>query len=151
MWALAASAGISALLVTSEPAFIALKLAGGAYLVYLGGQAPIAAAGRPPRVDPGAVAASGRELRQGMLSNLANPKMAVFFSSLLPQFVDSFLPLLGLSLLFCTLTMFWLSAYATALARVGDVFRGRRVRRAIDSATWTALVVLGVRLAGADR
>jgi threonine/homoserine/homoserine lactone efflux protein len=150
VWALAASAGIAALLVASEPAFIALKLAGAAYLVYLGGQALIAAARRQPQVHRRGVAPSGRELRQGLLSNLGNPKMAVFFSSLLPQFGDSFLALLGLGLLFCALTMIWLSAYATALARAGDVLRGPRVRRAIDAVTGTALVALGLRLV-ADR
>ena len=77
--------------------------------------------------------------------------MAVFFSSLLPQFGESFAALLGLGLLFCALTMLWLSAYATILARAGDVLRRPRVRRTIDAVTGTALVALGVRLASADR
>lgn len=151
VWALAASAGIAALLVASEPAFLALKLAGAAYLVYLGGQALLAAAGRQTQTHPGGVAASGRELHQGIVSNLGNPKMAMFFSSLLPQFGDSFLALLGLGLLFCTLTLMWLSAYAAALAWAGDVLRGGRVRRAIDAVTGTALVAQGLRLAAEDR
>jgi threonine/homoserine/homoserine lactone efflux protein len=151
VWAGAAGVGIAALLVASEPAFVALKLAGAAYLIYLGGRALIAAVrghrelGRPAR-------ASGRgELRQGLVSNLANPKMAVFFSSLLPQFADSFHALLGLGLLFCALTMIWLVAYAAALAGAGDLLRRPRVRRAIDAVTGVALVALGVRLAGAGR
>ena len=152
VWALAASAGVAALLVASEPAFVALKLAGAAYLVYLGAQALLAAARRRPAAHltagPGA---TGRELRQGVLSNLANPKMAVFFSSLLPQFADSFPALLALGLLFCALTMTWLTAYAFALARAGDVLRRPRVRRTIDALTGTALVALGLRLAAADR
>ncbi len=77
--------------------------------------------------------------------------MAVFFSSLLPQFADSFPGLLGLGLLFCALTMAWLSAYAIVLARAGDVLRRPRVRRTIDAATGTVLVALGIRLAAADR
>src|SRR5918996_1186413 len=103
VWALAASVGVAALLVASEPAFVALKLAGAAYLVYLGGQALLAAVGlrRPDEVHAARPGGSGRELRQGLLSNLGNPKMAVFFSSLLPQFSDSFPVLLGLGLLFC--------------------------------------------------
>jgi threonine/homoserine/homoserine lactone efflux protein len=152
VWALAASAGIAALLVASEPAFVALKVLGAAYLAYLGAQALLAAvrprAGVPVPARP---AARGRELRQGLLSNLGNPKMAVFFSSLLPQFGDSFHALLGLGLLFCALTMVWLSAYAAALARAGAVLRRPRVRRAIDAVTGTALVALGIRLAAADR
>ena len=151
VWALAASAGVAALLVASEPAFVALKVAGAVYLIYLGGQALLAAVAPRAEDHRRAPAERGGELRQGLLSNLGNPKMAVFFSSLLPQFGDSFWALLGLGLLFCALTMLWLSAYAAVLARAGDVLRRPRVRRAIDAVTGTALVALGLRLAAADR
>jgi threonine/homoserine/homoserine lactone efflux protein len=151
VWALAASAGVAALLVASEPAFVALKLAGAAYLVYLGGQALLAALRRRPAGHELPRASGGNELRQGLLSNLGNPKMAVFFSSLLPQFGDSFPVLLALGLLFCALTLTWLSAYALAVARAGDVLRRPRVRRSIDAVMGTALVALGVRLATTER
>jgi threonine/homoserine/homoserine lactone efflux protein len=151
VWALAASAGVAALLVASEPAFVALKYAGAAYLILLGAQALIAAARREPSDPHPARAAGGRELRQGLLSNLGNPKMAVFFSSLLPQFGDSFPALLGLGLLFCALTLTWLSAYALAVSRAGDVLRRPRVRRTLDAITGTALVALGIRLAATER
>ena len=151
VWAVAASAGVAALLVASEPAFLVLKFAGAAYLVYLGAQALLAAVRHRPHAAAVSRAAGGRELRQGLLSNLGNPKMAVFFSSLLPQFGDSFPVLLGLGLLFCALTLTWLSAYAFAVARAGDVLRRPRVRRAIDAVTGTALVALGLRLATVDR
>jgi threonine/homoserine/homoserine lactone efflux protein len=151
LWALAASAGVTALLVASEPAFIALKLIGAGYLVYLGGQALLAALRGRDDGHPGPRPTDARELRQGLLSNLGNPKMAVFFSSLLPQFGDSFASLLGLGLLFCALTMAWLSSYAIALARAGDVLRRPRVRRAIDAVTGTVLVALGIRLAATER
>jgi threonine/homoserine/homoserine lactone efflux protein len=151
VWALAASAGVAALLVASEPAFVALKVAGAVYLIYLGGQALFAAVRRRPAPAHVPAAAGGHELRQGLLSNLGNPKMAVFFSSLLPQFGSSFAVLLALGLLFCLLTLAWLSAYALAVARAGDVLRRPRVRRAIDAVTGTALVALGVRLATTDR
>ncbi|HEX2413432.1 MAG TPA: LysE family translocator [Solirubrobacteraceae bacterium] len=147
VWAVAASAGVAALLVASEPAFVALKLAGAAYLAYLGGQALWSAARRTPQHADLGRPVGGHELRQGLLSNLGNPKMAVFFSSLLPQFGDSFAVLLALGALFCTLTLTWLCAYAFAAARAGDVLRRPRVRRAIDALTGTALVTLGVRLA----
>ena len=84
VWALAAALGVAALLVASEPAFVALKLAGAAYLVYLGSRALLAAVRRGPGMSEHAArAAGGRELRHGLLSNLANPKMDVFFTSLL--------------------------------------------------------------------
>jgi threonine/homoserine/homoserine lactone efflux protein len=151
VWALAASAGVAALLVASEPAFVALKVAGAAYLTYLGATALLAAARRRPQADPAARPAGGHELRQGLLGNLGNPKMAVFFSSLLPQFGDSFAALLGLGLLFCSLTLLWLCGYAVTVARAGDLLRRPRVRRSIDALTGTALVALGVRLATTHR
>jgi threonine/homoserine/homoserine lactone efflux protein len=151
VWALAASAGVAALLVASAPAFLAVKLAGAAYLVYLGATALLAAAGRGRAAHPLVRGAQGRELRQGLLSNLGNPKMAAFFSSLLPQFGHTFLGLLGLGLLFCSLTLIWLSAYAVAVARAGDLLRRPAVRRGIDAVAGTALVALGVRLAVTER
>ena len=137
--------------MASEPAFTALKLAGAAYLAYLGVGSLIAAVRGRAAGDDGAAGGGGRELRQGLLSNLGNPKMAVFFSSLLPQFGDTFPELLGLGLLFCALTMTWLTVYAFALARAGDALRRPRVRRALDAITGTALVALGIRLAVTDR
>jgi threonine/homoserine/homoserine lactone efflux protein len=152
VWAFAAAVGVTALLVASEPAFVALKLIGAAYLVYLGVTSLVAAArGRAERHAGTPDGSEGRELRQGLLSNLGNPKMAVFFSSLLPQFGDSFPELLGLGALFCALTMTWLSAYAYALALAGDALRRPRVRRTLDAITGTALVALGIRLAAAER
>jgi threonine/homoserine/homoserine lactone efflux protein len=150
VWTLAASAGLAALLVASEPAFVALKLAGAAYLVYLGAQSLLAALrGRHrPHAGGNGGPGSGRAFRQGLLSNLANPKMAVFFSSLLPQFGGtSFASLFTLGLVFCTLTLVWLSAYAVVVARAGDVLRRPRVRRALDAVTGVALTVFGIRLA----
>ena len=94
-------------------------------------------------------------MRQGLISNLGNPKMAAFFPSLLPQFVPAgeptFLPLLLLGLLFCSLTFVWLSAYAVAVARAGDLLRRSRVRRTMEALTGAVLVALGLRLAAEQR
>jgi threonine/homoserine/homoserine lactone efflux protein len=133
-----------------------VKLVGAAYLVVLGAQALLAAirgttthavlrrrgrSGLRPRVA----------LRQGLLSNLGNPKMAVFFTSLLPQFApgggSTFLGLLALGLLFCAMTLCWLTAYAVVVARAGDVLRRPGIRRALEAVTGTVLVALGLRLA----
>jgi threonine/homoserine/homoserine lactone efflux protein len=149
VWTLAASAGLAALLVASEPAFLALKLAGAAYLVYLGAQSLLAAVrGRARRHAGARSAAPAVALRQGVLSNLGNPKMAVFFSSLLPQFGGtSFASLLALGLLFCTLTLVWLTTYAVVVARAGDVLRRPPIRRALDALTGVVLTAFGIRLA----
>ena len=91
----------------------------------------------------------GRPLRQGFVSNLGNPKMAIFFTSLLPQFTrgPSFAALLILGLIFSAMTLAWLSAYAFVVAKAGDFLRRSRVRRAIDALTGIVLVGLGLRLA----
>jgi threonine/homoserine/homoserine lactone efflux protein len=158
-WTVAASAGVTAILIASEPAFVALKVAGAAYLIFLGGQALVSAIRRTPtrhgeaRPDRSRRGASG--FRQGVLSNLANPKMAMFFTSLLPQFAPehgaAVLPLLFLGLVFCGLTFLWLAGYAAAVARAGDLLRRDRVRRWLDAVMGTALVGLGVRLATTSR
>jgi len=146
-WSLATSVGVSALLVAAEPAFAALKLAGAAYLIYLGAQS-LWSAYRGRSAHPTA-------LRQGVLSNLTNPKMAVFFPSLLPQFVaadaPAFLPLLGLGIVFCLMTLSWLTGYAFAVARAGDVLRRSGIRRAIEAVTGVVLVAFGIRVAVSSR
>jgi threonine/homoserine/homoserine lactone efflux protein len=149
VWALATSIGIAALIVAFEPAFVALKLAGAAFLIYLGAHALYAAfRGRPPEHHGGGGSLTSRlALRQGVISNLGNPKMAVFFTSLLPQFGSSFPTLLALGLVFCTMTFVWLSAYAVAVAKAGDVLRRPAIRRAFDAVLGAVLVALGLRLA----
>jgi threonine/homoserine/homoserine lactone efflux protein len=152
VWALATSAGLAAVLVASERLFLALKLAGAAYLVYLGLHSLWnALKRRTPSVETDRERRLGRRsaFRQGALSNLGNPKMAVFFTSLLPQFAPSgaFLDLLALGLLFAVLTVAWLSAYALAIERASNVLRRPSVRRALDAATGVVLVALGLRLA----
>jgi threonine/homoserine/homoserine lactone efflux protein len=148
VWALATSIGLATLIVAFEPAFVALKLAGAAFLVYLGAHA-LLRAWRSETAEPRRDRRRS-PFRQGLLSNLGNPKMAVFFTSLLPQFAHSFPGLLALGLVFCSLTFLWLSAYAFVVARAGDVLRRPAVRRAFDAMLGAVLVTLGIRLA-ADR
>jgi len=157
VWALATSAGVAALLVASEPVFDAIRLAGAAYLVLLGLQA-LRGAFRPShsRLDARESSrgiAPARALRQGLLSNLGNPKMAVFFTSLLPQFAadGNFASLLLLGLVFCLLTLAWLSLYAAAVAKAGHLLRRPRIRRTLEGVSGTVLVALGLRLAAESR
>ena len=157
IWTIAASLGVVALLSASEPAFRALKLAGAAYLVYLGAQSLYAALrrhGHGHEVRRGAPIAPARALRQGIISNLGNPKMAVFFASLLPQFAPggaaSFTGLLAFGLLFCSLTLGWLTLYAFAVARVRPLLAGP-AQRVLDALTGVVLVVFGARLAAEQR
>jgi threonine/homoserine/homoserine lactone efflux protein len=159
-WALATSAGLSALILASEPAFVALKLAGAVYLVYLGGRALLSVrggqAGGGAIVDPGSRPRlkPAAAYRQGVISNLGNPKVAVFFTSLLPQFVGndaSFLALFSLGVVFAAMTLVWLSAYATAVARVRDFLSRPRIQRMVEGVMGGVLIGLGLRLATEQR
>jgi len=145
-WAIATSAGIAALLVASEPAFVALKVLGAAYLVLLGFHSLWSALRRTPKPDAGALSRRPA-FRQGLISNLGNPKMAVFFPSLLPQFADSFAALLALGAIFASMTLVWLTAYAFAVAKAGDFLRRSGIRRLIDAVVGVVLAGLGIRLA----
>ena len=150
VWTIAAAAGLVAVLRASQPAFTALRLAGAAYLVFLGVQSLLAAARRRRPSRPVAPRSTpGGSLRQGLVSNLANPKMVVFFTSLLPQFGDAFATLLGLGLLFSLLTGIWLAGYAVAAARARRLLARERARRAFEAVTGVVLVALGLRVAAA--
>lgn len=155
IWTLAASLGLAGIVSTSQPIFNVIKFAGAAYLTYLGLQSLRAALRRRPvlaHTHHPAVRMSPRNaLSQGLINNLANPKMAAFFVSLLPQFVPAegvSLPvLLSLGLLFSLLTFVWLAAYSVVAARFHRVLARTRVRCAIDSIAGGVLLAFGVRLA----
>jgi len=156
-WTVASSAGLAALLVASQPLFLAIRLVGAAYLIFLGLQALYGAIhrhrARPESTDPVAGPRLRRwaAYRQGFISNLSNPKIVVFFLSLFPQFVDrgqgSFAGLLLLGMIFCGITFTWLTLYAVVVARIGDFLRKDRVRRALEATTGLVLIGLGLRLA----
>jgi len=148
-WTLATALGVGALLATSEPAFAALRVAGAAYLFWLGLRTLWTAARGAGSTRQGGRAARrpAVALRQGLLSNLGNPKMLAFFTSLLPQFSSTGAGLLAHGLLFCVLTTIWLSGYAVVVSRARALLDGGRVRRALDAVTGTVLVAFGVRLA----
>jgi threonine/homoserine/homoserine lactone efflux protein len=156
IWTAAAALGVAAVMRESAVAFDALKLIGAAYLIWLGAQALLAArrgsaafspAPGPPR--RGAGTAVG--FRQGVLSNLANPKIAVFFTSLLPQFVSSrqsaLLPFLLLGGVFALMTLLWLCSYALLASRITAILTRPSVKAALDRFTGAVLIALGIRLA----
>jgi threonine/homoserine/homoserine lactone efflux protein len=147
-WALAAAVGVAALLAASDLAFALVKYAGAAYLVYLGLTSLRSALRGAPAEQAGA--RTRRPWREGFVSNLGNPKMAAFFTSLLPQFADSFLGFAVLGLAFCAMTMAWLSVVASLAARASALLERGPVRRALDAVTGLALVGLGARLATTD-
>jgi threonine/homoserine/homoserine lactone efflux protein len=154
VWALASAAGVAAVLAASETAYDALRLVGAAYLVWLGAQSLIAAwRGYAGEAGLERAASGGRTspFRQGLLTNLFNPKIALFYTTFLPQFIGPGDPVLLLSVAMATvhvlLGILWLSAYAWLLDRAIEAFRDSRLRRVLDGVTGAVLVALGVRVA----
>jgi RhtB (resistance to homoserine/threonine) family protein len=156
IWTIAAAFGLAAVVRESAVAFTILKLVGAAYLVWLGIQALLAAR-RHSSHGPVIAGVSSRHVgvllgfRQGLFSDLGNPKIAVFFTSLLPQFVSPgqpvLVPFLLLGGLFVLITLAWLCTYALVAARISSVLTRPRVKAALDSVTGVVLIGLGIRLA----
>jgi threonine/homoserine/homoserine lactone efflux protein len=151
VWALAAALGIAAVLHASGTAFAVLKLAGAAYLVWLGMRALVDAwrgtvhhahTGERRRTAP---------FRQGLLSNLFNPKIALVYTTLIPQFVDrggsevaqTFL----LAGVFIAMGLVWLTGYALLVAEADAFLRRPTVRRVVNAVSGAMLTALGLRLA----
>lgn len=151
IWTLAAAAGLAALLQASSVAFTALKIAGAIYLIWMGVQM-LRSAGT---IGAGTTAVAGRlrrkALRQGLLSDLSNPKIAVFFTSFLPQFVETegtaFFSLLVLGAIFVVLTALWLAFYGALVGQGSTWLRRPAVRKALDRFTGVVLVGFGISLA----
>jgi threonine/homoserine/homoserine lactone efflux protein len=154
VWACASALGVAAVLAASQTAYDALRLVGAVYLIWLGVQSLLTARSGAAPVAP-TEAARGKPFRQGLLTNLFNPKIAVFYSTFLPQFIAPGDSALVVSMLLAgvhiALGIAWLSLYAWLLARAVDTFKGSRLRRTLDALTGTVLVALGLRLAAERR
>jgi len=137
----------------SAVVFDALKIAGALYLVWLGVQAIRAARQALDEAPPthGGPVGAATGFRHGLLSDLANPKIGIFFTSLLPQFVDPgrpvLLPFLVLGAIFVVMTAVWLVAYTLMAVRASAALRRPSVKAAMDRITGTVLIALGLRLA----
>jgi threonine/homoserine/homoserine lactone efflux protein len=154
VWGAASSLGVAALLAASAELYSALKIAGAAYLIVLGVIALRAAL----RADEGSPDGHGGpaqlrlgSYRQGLLNNLLNPKIGVFYATFLPQFIAPGQPVFTTSLLLAaihaSMGLVWLSLYGYGATRLADVLSGGRVRRVLEAATGTVLVAFGLRLA----
>lgn len=170
LWAAASALGLAALLDASAVAFTAVKLVGAAYLIWLGAQSiwqsrARAHTGTDAAHGPGTAGGvaggdTGIEVRrasfrQGLLSNLFNPKVGVFYTTFLPQFIAPGDPVFLESMLLATIHdlmgFLWLSFYAYVVVRAGDVLRRPSVKRALDRVTGAVLILFGLRLATEQR
>jgi len=158
VWGAAAAVGVSALLTASELAFDVLRFAGAAYLVLVGARLLLRALQPRPDADPtpDAVRGSARRAgRLGLVTNLLNPKVGVFYVALLPQFVPSGSDPLAVGLLLAgvhaAISLLWFAGLIALAAAAGRWLQRPSTRRGIDGVTGTALVGFGVRLAFSGR
>ncbi len=153
VWAIAAALGVAAVLHASGTAFTLLKLAGAAYLVWLGFRALHDAwrGTAEGSSESGSPRRKSSPFRQGLLSNLFNPKIALVYTTLIPQFVDhggsevpqTFL----LAGIFVAMGLAWLTGFALLVAEIGVLLKRSSVRRVVNAVAGTMLTALGVRLA----
>jgi len=149
VWASLSAVGISSLVVASELAYDGLRIGGAVVLVLLGVRSLV---GRRKAADPAAPEPPRRAAgwRTGLVTSLANPKLALFFVALFPQFIPADAPVLPLALgMAATLVAFellWYSLLAFAVVRAGSALRPV-VQRRIEQGTGAVMVALGLRLA----
>lgn len=150
----AAALGLSALLATSPSAFMAVKLAGAAYLLYIGVRTLVSRATRfPAGADAGHAEGHGTAFRQGVLSNLLNPKVALFFLALMPQFITAgsahkVAAFLVLGFSFVAIGIAWCFVLAIAAAHLRGVFLRRpSMATGLNRIAGAMFIALGLRLA----
>lgn len=145
-WAAASALGVSALVATSTLAYDVLRYGGAAYLIWLGLTSLRSA--RPTSADP-----PRRAFRDGLVTNLLNPKIGVFYATLLPQFLGPEDPVLATSLLLAgihaTLGLLWLGLLSLAAERASTTLRREGVRRAMQRVTGVVLIGFGVKVLAA--
>jgi threonine/homoserine/homoserine lactone efflux protein len=155
VWALASAVGVTAVLAASQVAFEVLRAAGVAYLCWLGGRAlwrsrrsTYAAA---PAVDDGPRPGGWRALRTGLMTNLLNPKVGVFYLSVMPQFLPAGLnPLAGsvaLGAIHVGEGLVWLSLLVLAVNLARGWLTRPAVRRRLEQVSGLAFLGFGLKLA----
>lgn len=156
--------GLSAIIKASVTAYAVVKIAGAGYLAYLGLRMLIEAIMspdmadehdppriRPARTGPASPPASTAAFRQGLFTNLLNPKIALIFLSLLPQFVAADEPRMRttatLAAVFLGMAVLWWRAFTLAIGPISRVLNARRARRLIDGAAGVVLLTISARVA----
>jgi threonine/homoserine/homoserine lactone efflux protein len=155
IWTLATALGVAAVLRSSAAVYDALKLVGALYLVWIGARTLWDSHHR--RGEEGGATTPRRTLdrrggfRQGLFSDLANPKVGIFFTSLLPQFVSphgpALLEMLMLGAIYIAISLVWMCGYALIAVRLAHLLSRPRVKAGIDRFSGVVLVGVGIRLA----
>jgi threonine/homoserine/homoserine lactone efflux protein len=154
IWALAAGAGLAALVAVSTTAYTVLRVVGAGVLIYLGLKAWYAGwkARGDVELNVETSSASGpRSFTEGLIVQLANPKAAVFMFAFYPQFVPQDGNVLGWTALLAaiqvTVEFALYMGFAALVGRASGWFRKAKIRRRLEAASGTVLVALGVRVA----
>jgi threonine/homoserine/homoserine lactone efflux protein len=153
IWVSATAVGLSALLRASSELLFVLKLAGAAYLAYLGVRTLLESRRRPADLlaDAPPTPPAHAIFRQGFLSAISNPKLGVFFVTFLPQFVapgQALLPrLLELGLIFAVIGWMWMNVYGLLITRIREIITAPRVQQWMQRVTGVVLLGFGARLA----
>lgn len=148
----AGALGLSALLVASPDAFLAVKLAGGAYLIYLGSRMLVSKSGAAEIPDRFASSGFVPIWRQGLLTNLLNPKVALFILAFIPQFIrgdseSKSLAFVILGMTFFVIGTLWLLCIVSFAAVIGGKLRSEpRLGKWLDRIAGSLFVVLGLKL-----
>lgn len=150
VWAAVTSLGIAGLLAASAVAFTVVKLAGAVYLVFLGVQALLAARRGGYEQVADQTAAKKNAFLQGLVTNLLNPKVAVFFLALWPQFLPAdptAVDTAVMAVVAATTATVWYLVVTNLVTVLRKVLTAAKVRRTIDAVMGTLLVAIGVRIA----
>jgi threonine/homoserine/homoserine lactone efflux protein len=157
-WGVCSAAGLTAIMAASAQAFRAVQLAGAAYLVLQGirgwraARSPSGGHERPGRgPDPGSGRGPDPGFRTGLLSNVLNPKVGLFFLTVMPQLVPHHAHIAGYALAFAVTDALIAGAWLATVAWVSDrarvLLRRPRIRAALDRAAGATLLALGVKVA----
>ncbi len=158
VWGAAAAVGVSALIAASATAYDVLRYAGAAYLLWVGGRLLLRGARGGARPDDALAPASGsvwQAARTGLVTNLLNPKIGVFYVAVVPPFVpagsDPLLVGLLLAAVHGALSLTWFGLLAVVAGAAGRWLRRPGVVRGVDGVTGAVLVAFGARLAAGGR
>ncbi|MER1956896.1 MAG: LysE family translocator [Solibacillus sp.] len=150
---IAAVAGLSAIIVKSALAFTVLKYVGAAYLCYLGVRTLMNMRAKKTEVNEEVlVEAKGSSyFKQGFITNITNPKVAVFFLTFLPQFLapgaDAFWSFLVMGIIYTVLTFAWFFFYVVLLDKVRNFMKRPSTQASIEAITGVVLIGFGIKLA----
>ncbi|WIM97098.1 LysE family translocator [Actinoplanes oblitus] len=157
-WGAAAAVGVSALLTASTVAYTALRVAGAAYMIFLGVRMIRAAVRAAPieSAAPGPAAPTWwSTFGRGLLTNLLNPKVGAFYVAVLPQFIPPDTSPLGVGLLLALVhdleALVWFALIIFGAQAARGVLARRSVRRSVDAGTGVVLLGFGLRLGLASR